>query len=102
MPHANPTRSRPSDAPQAEDNATNKPVERFHDGPVCVSIWEKTGTKGLFRTASFQLRYRDGEEWKTSQSYSLSDLEHLEKAALEARERIARWKQTTTINPTAS
>lgn len=95
MPQAA-TRSRPTPAPQAEDDTANKPVERFHHGSVNVSIWEKTGTKGLFRTASFQLRYRDGEEWRTSNSYGLSDLDNLEKAAREAHERIQKWQQATT------
>jgi hypothetical protein len=71
-------------------------VDHFHEGLVRVSIWEKSGGKGLFRTASFQLRYRDGEEWKTSQSYSLSDIEHLEKAAREACARIAKWQKPQT------
>jgi hypothetical protein len=86
-------RSRPNEASSPANAPINRPVDRFNDGPVHVSIWEKNGTKGLFRTASFQLRYRDGEDWRTSQSYGPSDIEHLEKAAHEAHTRIERWHQ---------
>ena len=73
--------------------APRKPAEKFHDGPVHVSIWENAGANGAFRTASFQLRYRDqDQQWQTGQSYGASDLKHLEDAAREARARIERWK----------
>lgn len=92
----------PAPAPYAEDNAGTKPVDRFHEGSVHVSIWEKSGSKGLFRAASFQLRYKDGEEWKTSQSYSLSDLDNLEKAARAARARIEGWQQAKKSAPSVA
>jgi hypothetical protein len=92
MPN-NSTRSRSRETDSSADTPTKHPVDRFNDGPVHVSIWEKTGPKGLFRTASFQLRYRDGEDWRTSNSYGSSDIEHLEKAAHEAHSRIDRWHQ---------
>lgn len=81
--------------PEQETSAGGrKPVEKFHEGPVHVSIWENTGPNGAFRTASFQLRYKDrDEQWQTSHSYSASDLRHLESAAGEARSRIERWQQ---------
>ena len=82
------------DEDAAPDNGGKKPIDKFHDGPVHVSIWENAGPKGAFRTASFQLRYRDKQEqWQTGHSYSASDLGHLEKAAKEARERINSWHQ---------
>jgi hypothetical protein len=100
MPTTSSVRSRPRNATPSEDKASNKPVERFHDGPVQVSIWERTGPKGLFRTASFQLRYRDqGGEWQTGQSYGLTGLSHLERAAHRARDSIEKWQQKTSTNP---
>jgi hypothetical protein len=74
---------------------SRKPVEKFHDGPVHVSIWENAGPRGAFRTASFQLRYRDQRnDWQTGHSYGASDLQHLENAARDARARIDNWQQT--------
>ena len=84
----------------AEDNSPStapgqKPVDRFREGSVHVSIWENDGPKGAFRTASFQLRYKDGQEqWRTGHSYAQSDLNHLEIAAREARARIENWHRT--------
>lgn len=99
MPSATSSRPRPSQDAPPNDNGGNKPVDRFHEGSIHVSIWEKTGAKGLFRTASFQLRYRDGEEWRTSNSYGLTDLENMEKAAREAHARIEKWQQATIAKP---
>jgi hypothetical protein len=93
MAQSNPA---PSESADADQPSGKKPVDKFHDGPVPVSIWENEGAKGAFRTASFQLRYRDQhQKWQTSHSYSASDLKHLETAAVEARARIERWQQTS-------
>jgi hypothetical protein len=81
-------------AKQPSRNSGPKPVDKFQDGPVHVSIWENQGTKGAFRTASFELRFKDSDEqWKTGRSYSVSGLKHLEIAAREARTRIESWQQ---------
>ena len=78
----------------SEKDDSRKPVDKFQDGSIHVSIWEKEGVKGAFRTASFQLRYKDSQdEWQTGSSYSLGDLKHLERAAKEARTRIENWQQ---------
>src|SRR6516162_1314189 len=83
-----------NDERPTSDNAVRKPVDKFHDGSVHVSIWENPGPKGAFRTASFQLRYRDKEQqWQTGHSYTVSDLKHLKAAAQEARTRIENWQQ---------
>ena len=80
--------------------APNKPVDKFTEGPVHVSIWENNGAKGAFRSASFELRYRnDQNEWQTGRSYGVSNLKHLESAACEARSRIETWQQTQAAKP---
>ncbi len=68
-----------------------KPVDKFREGPVHVSIWENDGINGAFRTASFELRYKKDEQWLTGHSYGAGDLKHLENAAREARQRIDTW-----------
>ena len=93
MAQSNSPRTQPGDDRTSAETAHRKPVEKFHDGPVHVSIWENAGPNGAFRTVSFQLRYRDQQqEWQTGTSYSASDLKHLEDAAREARTRIERWR----------
>jgi hypothetical protein len=79
--------------PQRSQEESRSPVDKFHDGHVHVSIWENDGIKGAFRTASFQLRYKDKQTdaWQTGTSYGPSDLERLERATKEARTRIQSW-----------
>jgi hypothetical protein len=76
---------------QATSSHGNKPVDKFREGPVHVSIWENEGINGAFRTASFELRYKKDEQWQTSHSYGAADLKYLENAAKEARHRIENW-----------
>jgi hypothetical protein len=80
--------------PQSSTEENRKPVDKFTDGRVHVSIWENSSVKGAFRAATFQLRYRDEQKgWQTGTSYGASDLKHLENAAREARTRIDNWNK---------
>ena len=90
--------AQPATLPQTSDqdnsSAANKPVDKFIDGPVHVSIWQNTGSKGDFKTASFEIRYKDrNEQWQTGRSYSASNLKHLESATREARSNIETWQK---------
>ena len=81
---------------QTSNEENKKPVDKFTDGRVHVSIWENSGVKGAFRTATFQLRYKDQhDEWNTGTSFGASDLKHLENAAREARIRIENWQKAS-------
>ena len=77
----------------ASGQSGRKPADKFHEGPVHVSIWENDGPKGAFRTASFEIRYKKQDQWQTSHSYGATDLKRLETAAKEARTRIEQWQQ---------
>jgi hypothetical protein len=83
--------TRTSHDPQTTASPGNKPVDKFREGPVHVSIWENDGINGAFRTASFELRYKKDDQWLTGHSYGASDLKHLDNAANEARRRIETW-----------
>ena len=73
------TSNRSQATQQSSSSAQNKPVEKFTDGPVHVSIWENEGTKGAFRSASFEVRYKNSNnEWQSGRSYGSSALLHLE------------------------
>jgi hypothetical protein len=79
---------------QSSDQSGRRPLDKFHEGSVHVSIWKNEGPKGAFLTASFEVRYRDKEQnWQTSHSYGAADLRHMENAAKEARTRIETWQQ---------
>jgi len=66
----------------------NPPVDKIRVGSVTASIWENTNDGNTFLSATFERRYRTGEEWKTSHSYGPSDLLELAKAADLAHTRI--------------
>jgi len=56
-------------SPESTDNdATpgHKPVDKFREDPVHVSIWENEGIYGILRVASFELRYKKDEHWQTA------------------------------------
>jgi hypothetical protein len=96
MPQSTAARKEPREETASTRSTGQKPVDKFRDGPVHASIWENQGPKGAFRTASFELRYKDSEQqWQSGHSYSDSALLHLEKAANEARSRIEKWRQAT-------
>jgi hypothetical protein len=100
MPQSTSPRVQPREDTQSPGNAVQKPVDKFRDGPVHVSIWENNGIKGAFRAASFELRYKDDkEQWQTGRSYTAATLKHLESAAREARSRIESWQQSTRGTP---
>jgi len=83
-------------ADEGEEQAhTGKPpVDKFQEGPWHVSIFQNPSSKGDFRTAKLERRYKDKEgQFQTSHSYNASDLDHLEKAAREARMRITKWQE---------
>ncbi len=83
-----------TEEPQFSSIPGKRPVDKFHEGPVHVSIFENASSRGSFRTASFELRYKDKQEqWQTGHSYTASDLKHLAVAAVEAGSRIDKWQQ---------
>ena len=84
-------RTNPRGGGDRPSQQNQRPVDSFSDGPVQVSIWENQSAKGAFRAATLQLRYKDGDDWKTASSYGANDLLHLEAAAREARRRITAW-----------
>jgi hypothetical protein len=94
MPQSTAPRAQTTQDNKSSHTAGQKPVDKFREGPVHVSIWENDSVKGLFRTASFELRYKDDhEQWQTGHSYTAGALKYLETAAREARSRIEAWQQ---------
>ncbi len=57
------------------------PVHKIRVGSVHAAIWENTNEKGTFYSVTFERRYKQGEEWKSSDSYGPGDLLELAKAA---------------------
>ena len=85
MPRQEPVEAKKGQTLPSAPASAKKPADRFREGPVHVSIWENEGSNGAFRTASFEIRFRKGEDWQSGTSYGLSELAHLEIAAKQAR-----------------
>ena len=59
----------------------NPPVGKVRVGLITASIWENKTEKGTFHNVTFERRYKDGDQWKSSHSYNADDLLALAKAA---------------------
>jgi hypothetical protein len=54
--------------------ASNKPVHKIRDGAIEVSVWKNEGEKGPWYSVTHRRSYKQGEEWKDSDSYGEGDL----------------------------
>jgi hypothetical protein len=72
---------------------SNAPVHTIRVNGIRASIWANQTEKGVRYNTTFERSYRDGEEWKNSESYGREDLLVLAYVAKEA----FRWivSQTT-------
>ncbi len=54
------------------------PIKKFQAGGISVAVWEnepKTADGNAYQTVSLQKRFKDkNDEWKTSNSFRVSDL----------------------------
>ena len=58
----------------------NKPVQEIRFGKIKVAIWENPVENGVRHNVTVSRLYRDGEQWKTSDSFGRDDLPLLAKA----------------------
>ena len=66
----------------SENKPKNKPVKTIRLGAIEASIWENPGTDGRpNHSVTFKRSYKDGEDWKDSDSYWADHLPLLAKAA---------------------
>ena len=79
--------------------ADPKPVSEVRIGRVKAAIWPN-GTEGRTRhNVTFSRLYKDGEEWKSTQSFSRNDLLLLAKVADQAHSRIFELQQEEEPQP---
>ena len=51
-------------------NESKKPIHKISVGNgVTASIWENPTNNGILHAVHVERRYKDGEEWKTSNSF---------------------------------
>lgn len=61
-----------------------QPIHRVRGGAIELSIWENQGDKGPFYSVTHRRSYKQGDEWKESDSYGEDDLLRLAKLIDEA------------------
>jgi hypothetical protein len=62
--------------------AKKEPIRKFQLGSVCAAVWTNQNEKGEFwYNVTIARRYRDGDEWKDSNSFSRDELPLVSKAA---------------------
>ena len=54
--------------------ATNKPAHEIRVNGVRATIWKNETEKGPRFNTTFERTYRDGDAWKTSDSFGRDDL----------------------------
>jgi hypothetical protein len=59
----------------------NKPVHEIRLGAVKAAIWSNTSQSGTWHSVTFGRLYKDGDDWKTSDSFGREDLPLVEKIA---------------------
>ena len=50
------------------------PEQKVSIGSIVVSIWANVHNGRTWRSATIDRRYKDGDEWKSSSSFSVADL----------------------------
>ena len=58
-----------------------KPIHTIRIGAVKAAIWENETKTGLMLNVTFTRSYKDGEQWKNSESFGRDDLLSLAKCA---------------------
>ena len=65
---------------------TNKPSHQIRIGPIKAAIWLNSSQAGDFFNVTFERIFKDGEEWKTTNSFGRDDLLTMAKVADKAHD----------------
>ena len=53
----------------------NRPIHKISVGGIQVAIWSNEGKEGtIYNSVSFDKRYKQGEEWKSTNSLKANDI----------------------------
>ena len=61
-----------------------RPVHEVRIGLIRAAVWANSTRDAVIHNVTFERRYRDGEEWKSTNSFGRDDLLKLAKVADEA------------------
>ncbi len=63
---------------------TRKPVATFKMGRIQAAVWKNDAEKGSFYNVTIERRYNDDGDWKSSTTFSRTDLPLVAKVADQA------------------
>ena len=58
----------------AKQQAKPAPERKIRIGYITATIWANQNGNRVFRSVDLQRSYKDGEEWRNSSTFTLSDL----------------------------
>ena len=76
----------------ANRNADNRPARSIRYGALEAAIWKNAGESGDFLNTTFSRSFKQGEDWKQTDSFREADLPTLSKLALDAHTEIQTLK----------
>ena len=76
------------------NSTKNKPVSKFRDGNLGVSIWKNESKNGPYYTVKFTRSYKDDKgEYQDTDSFCGNDLLQVGHLATKAYDKINRFRQ---------
>lgn len=63
---------------------TNRPFHEVRHRNIRATVWKNDTAKGSMYNVTVSRSYREGEEWRNSQSFGFDDLMNLAKALYDA------------------
>ena len=73
-----------SNGQNGQQQGGNKPVQTFRYRAIKCTIWRNDSRNGPFYSTVITRSYKDGEDWRDSNSFGQEDLPTVAKAALDA------------------
>lgn len=70
--------------PVPSPTAGNKPVHTLRDRSIKATVWENQTANGPMCNVTLTRSYREGEEWRETQSFGYDDLMNLAKLLYDA------------------
>ena len=88
--------------PATEDSMTKtKPIHEVRIGTIKAAIWRNETEAGVRHNVTLSRLYRDGEQWKSSDSFGRDDLLLLAKVADRAHSWICAGQEEESVNKAA-
>ena len=73
---------------------TNQPLKKLKDKGIVVTIWKNEGEEKTFYNTCFEKRYKNGEEWESTNVLNETDLLIASHLLSRAYDLIAEFKQS--------